>query len=182
MTKSKETGRTVIPLPQTAFCPVCEGNHSAVKCYSIVNASLIKTYDIFSSKGLCFKCAKPGHLAPSCQFKPICEECGKRHHTLLHRNEPIGKDSKPHPKGKLSQDGTQGRGESTPSTSATAKASSVSLTSHVQSAVITNSKLVPFYVSHQDHPKKEIKVYALLDDASDTTKQPKFKKSLTYRG
>ena len=109
------------------------------------------------------------HLTPSCQFKLICGECGKRHHTFLHRNEPIGKDSKPHPKGKLSQDGTQGRGESTPSTSATANASSVSLTSDVESAVITKSKLVPFYVSHQDHPKKEMKVYPLLDDASDTT-------------
>ena len=168
VTKSKETGRTVIPLPQTASCAVCEGNHSVVKCHSIMNASAIERYDIFSSKGLCFKCAKPGHLARDCQFKSICGECGRRHHTFLHRNEPIGKDSKPHPKGKPSQDRTQGRGESTPSTSAKANASGVSLTSHVESAV-TNSKLVPVYVSHRDHPKKEMKDYALLDDASNTT-------------
>ena len=134
-----------------------------------MNASPIERYDIFSSKGLCFKFSKPGHLTHNCQFKPILGECGRAHHTLLHRNEPIGKDSKPHPKGKPSQDRTQGRGESTPSTSAKANASSISLTSHVESAVITNSKLVPVYVSHRDHPKKEMKDYALLDDASDTT-------------
>ncbi|KAK2548194.1 hypothetical protein P5673_031658 [Acropora cervicornis] len=106
----------------------------------------------------------PAQASPS---SPL--ECSRGHHTLLHRNEPIGKDSKPHPKGKPSQDGTQGRGESTPSTSANANASSISLTSHVESAVITNSKLVPVYVSHRDHPKKEMKDYPLLDDASDTT-------------
>ena len=52
---------------------------------------------------------------------------------------------------------------------ATANASSVSLTSHVESTVITNSKIVPISVSHRDDPKKEAKVYVLLDDASDTT-------------
>ena len=46
---------------------------------------------------------------------------------------------------------------------------SVSLTSHIESAVITNSKIVPVFVSHHNHPEKEAKVYALLDDASDTT-------------
>ena len=43
------------------------------------------------------------------------------------------------------------------------------LTSHVESTVITNSKIVPIFVSHRDDPKKEAKVYVLLDDASDTT-------------
>ena len=57
----------------------------------------------------------------------------------------------------------------TPSTPATANASSVSLTSHVESTVITNSKIVPISVSHRDDPKKEAKVYVLLDDPSDTT-------------
>ena len=52
---------------------------------------------------------------------------------------------------------------------ATANASSVSLTSHVESTVITNSKIVPISVSHLDDPKKEAKVYVMLDDASDTT-------------
>ena len=110
-----------------------------------------------------------GHLACDGQFKPICGEWGKRHHTLLHRHEPIGKDSKPHPKGKPSQDGTQERGESKPNTSATANASSVSLTSHVESAVIIKSKFTPAYVSHQDHFEKKMKVFALLHDASNAT-------------
>ena len=37
VTKPGETSRTVAPPPQVTPCPVCEGNHSAVKCHKIVN-------------------------------------------------------------------------------------------------------------------------------------------------
>ena len=37
VTKPGETSRTVAPPPQATPCPVCEGNHSAVKCHKIVN-------------------------------------------------------------------------------------------------------------------------------------------------
>ena len=37
VTKPGETSRTVAPPPQATPCPVCEGNHSAVKYHKIVN-------------------------------------------------------------------------------------------------------------------------------------------------
>ena len=169
VTKPGETSRTAAPLPHLAPCPICEGNHSAVKCHKVLNASPVERYDIFLSKGLCFKCAKSSHLSRNCPSKSTCGECGKRHHTLLHRNEPTGKDSKPQAKEKVDQNKPQEKKDYSPSTPATANASSVSLTSHVESTVITNSKIVPVFVSHRDYPKKEAKVYALLHDASDTT-------------
>ena len=169
VTKPGETSRTAAPLPHLAPCPICEGNHSAVKCHKVLNASPVERYDIFLSKGLCFKCAKSSHLSRNCPSKSTCGECGKRHHTLLHRNEPTGKDSKPQAKEKVDQNKPQEKKDYSPSTPATANASSVSLTSHVESTVITNSKIVPVFLSHRDYPKKEAKVYALLDDASDTT-------------
>ena len=169
VTKSGETSRTAAPLPHLTPCPICEGNHSAVKCHKILNASPVERYDIFLSKGLCFRCAKSSHLSRNCPSKSTCGECGKRHHTLLHRNEPTGKDSKPQAKEKVDQNKPQEKKDYSPSTPATANASSVSLTSHVESTVITNSKIVPVFVSHRDYPKKEAKVSALLHDASDTT-------------
>ena len=169
VTKPGETSRTAAPLPHLTPCPICEGNHSAVKCQKVLNASPVERYDIFLSKGLCFRCAKSSHLSRNCPSKSTCGECGKRHHTLLHRNEPTGKDSKSQAKEKVDQNKPQEKKDYSPSTLATANASSVSLTSHVESTVITNSKIVPVFVSHRDYPKKEAKVYALLDDASDTT-------------
>ena len=152
------------PLPQITPCPVCEGNHSAVKCQKILNASPVERYDILS-KGLCFRCAKSSHLSRNCPSKSTCGECGKRYHTLLHRNEPTGKDSKPQAMEKVDQNKPQEKDYS-PSTPATANASSVSLTSHVESTVITNSKIVPIFVSHRDDPKKEVKVYVLLQSST----------------
>ena len=86
---------TAAPLPHLTPCPICEGNHSAVKCNKILNASPVERYDTFLSKGLCFRCAKSSHLSRNCPSKSTCGECGKRHHTFLHRNKPTGKDSKP---------------------------------------------------------------------------------------
>ena len=34
---------------------------------------------------------------------------------------------------------------------------------------ITNSIIVPVWIYHKDSPQKEVMVYALLDEASDTT-------------
>ena len=109
VTKSGETSRTVAPLPQITPWPICEGNHSAVKCHKILNASPVDRYDIFLSKGLCFRCTKLSHLSRNCPSKSTCGECRKRHHTLLHRNEPTGKDGKPQAKEKLDQNKPQER-------------------------------------------------------------------------
>ena len=109
VTKLGETSRTAAPLPHLTPCPICEGNHSAVKCHKVLNASPVERYDIFLSKGLCFRCAKSSHLSRNCPSKSTCGECGKRHHTLLHRNEPTGKDGKPQAKEKLDQNKPQER-------------------------------------------------------------------------
>ena len=167
--KPKETGRSATPPPLMPPYPVCKGNHSAVKCHKLVNTSFVQRFDIFRKKGLCFRCARSSHLSRDCPSKSTCGECGKKHHTLLHTNEPTSKDIKPQPREKIDQDKTQEKRDSLPDTPATTNASSVFLTSHIESAGFTNSKIVPVFVSHHDHPKKEVKVIALLDDASDTT-------------
>ena len=63
VTKSGESSRTAAPLPLLTPCPICEGNHSAVKCHRVLNASPVERYEIFLSKGLCFRCAKSSHLS-----------------------------------------------------------------------------------------------------------------------
>ena len=162
--KSRQINQTTPTSTQLPPCSICMGNHPVAKCIKLSSASLDEKYDIVWSKRLCFRCLKPAHLSRDCQSRSNCRDCNKRHHTLLHGVNLTNKTGQIH-----SQDGIREVKTSHPnSAAATVNASSVSLTLPGESAVITNSKICQS-LSHRDHPRKEIKVYALLDDASDTT-------------
>jgi len=69
------------------------------------------------------------------------------------------------------QQGTLTKDAKTPqeeTRTANSNATSVTLSSNSDSST-TNSKIIPVLLSHSDNPEKEVKVYALLDDTSDTT-------------
>lgn len=166
--KSRQPNQTASPSTQLSPCSICMGNHPVAKCIKLSTASLDEKYDIVRSKRLCFRCLKPGHLSRDCQSRSNCRDCNKRHHTLLHGVNPTNQT------GQIQSYYSQGRIQEAQnrhpvSVTATANASSVSLTSHGELTAITSSKIVPVFVSHRDYPGKEVKVYALLDDASDTT-------------
>ena len=166
--KSRQPNQTVSPSTQLSPCSICMGNHPVAKCIKLSSASLDEKYDIVRSKRLCFRCLKPGHLSRDCQSRSNCRDCNNRHHTLLHGLNPTNQT------GQIQSYYSQGRIQEAQnrhpdSVTATANASSVSLTSHGELTAITSSKIVPVFVSHRDYPGKEVKVYALFDDASDTT-------------
>ncbi|KAK3704924.1 hypothetical protein QZH41_016749 [Actinostola sp. cb2023] len=131
------------------LCQVCNGKHDLAKCSKFLKSSAEERSEVIRSNKLCFRCFKKGHVSADCQSNPSCEECGKRHHTLLHGAKPKYRTE----------------------TANSNASSSVSLNSVDDQAqvVITNSKIVPVILYHKDNPQKELKVYSLLDDASDTT-------------
>ena len=166
--KSRQINQTASPSTQLPPCSICMGNHPFAKCIKLSSASLDEKYNIVRSKRLCFRCLKPGHLSRDCLSRSNCRDCNKRHHTLLHGVNPTNQTVQI--QSYHSQGGIQDLQNSHPdSAAATANASSVSLTSPGELTVITSSKIVPVFVSHRDYPRKKVKVYALLDDASDTT-------------
>ncbi|KAK3724970.1 hypothetical protein QZH41_005872 [Actinostola sp. cb2023] len=73
-------------------CPQCDGQHALTKCNRFLKSSVDERSETIRAKGLCFGCFKRGHISSKCPSRPSCEECGKRHHTLLHgsnrRQEP----------------------------------------------------------------------------------------------
>ena len=157
-------------------CPLCNGQHALVKCSKFLKNSVDERSEFIRSKALCFGCFKSGHMSSGCRNRSICKECGRRHHTLLHGVKPKSTESRPQPDRK-SQETQRPSNKNEPlsekppvSGSASSNLISVTHSSATESAsVITNCRIIQVLLFHKDNPAKAIKVYALLDDASDTT-------------
>ena len=159
-------------------CPLCEGQHSLVKCSSFLKKSVDQRSDVIREKGLCYGCFKRGHMSAGCRDRFTCEECGRRHHTLLHGVKLKSSNPQPDTKAKLSvlqpkkkEPQREARSESKPAPeSSNSNAISAAHSSVPGNAsLITNCRIVLVDLFHKANPEKQIKVYALLDDASDTT-------------
>ena len=117
-------------------------------------------------------------MPASCLDRFTCEECGRPHHTLLHGVKPKSSNPQPDTKAKSSvlqpkkkEPQKDARSESKPaSESSNSNAISAAHSSVPGNAsLITNCRIVLVDLFHKANPEKQIKVYALLDDASDTT-------------
>lgn len=157
-------------------CPLCNGQHALVKCRKFLKSSVDERSEFIRSKALCFGCFKSGHMSSGCRSRSICKECGRRHHTLLHGVKPRSTESRSQPDRK-SQETQRPSNKNEPLSekppvagSASSNLISVTHSSATESArVITNCRIIQVLLFHKDNPAKAIKVYALLDDASDTT-------------
>ena len=159
-------------------CPLCEGQHSLVKCSSFLKTSVDQRSDVIREKGLCYGCFKRGHMSAGSRDRFTCEECGRRHHTLLNGVKPKSSNPQPDTKAKSSvlqqkkkEPQKEARSESKPAP----KSSNSNAISAAHSSVPGNASLIAkcrivlVDLFHKANPEKQIKVYALLDDASDMT-------------
>ena len=111
-----------------------------------------------------------------CRNRSVCKECGRHHHTLLHGVKPRSTGSSPQP-GQKSQETqqTSSRNESLEEKPPDTESVSSHIISLVHSSaaestsVITNCRIIQVNLFHKDNTEKAIRVYGLLDDASDTT-------------
>ena len=151
-------------------CPLCNGRHALAKCSRFLKSSVDERREVIRSKGLCYGCFKTGHVSSGCRHRATCEECGRRHHTLLHGVKMRSSSSNPQSDAKL-QDTQQASSENPPvAESASSNLINVAHSSATEPAsVITNCRIIQVILFHKDNPEKAVKVYALLDDASDTT-------------
>ena len=153
---------------RSSSCSICEGNHGTDTCPQLKEKEVVDRLEVIKGKDLCFGCLQRGHRSKNCRVRLSCEECGKQHPTILHNPVTVSKGQSSRVQN-VSQnyDSHQvtSKPESPTSTSPNANVcSSVDLVGSV-----TNSMIVPVIVHHKDNPQLEVKVYALLDDASDTT-------------
>jgi len=174
----KSTGRTfassTIPeIPRTltqpasySHCPECNGSHILQKCEKFISASVDERHRMIKTRGLCFRCLRPGHISSKCSSKSSCKECNKHHHTLLHGAKRRTRQDQP--ENETSNETAQT--SQTPTVAdAQSNATSIAHRTDCSPNVITTCRIVQVILHHKDNPSIEVKTYALLDDASDTT-------------
>lgn len=96
---------------------------------------------------LCFGCLRKGHAIKDCRKSHICNTCGRRHPTCLHKE-----NTRP------AASGDHGNNEV-----------HIAMSRVLTQNFSATSSIVPVLVSSATEPHREILTYALLDTQSDST-------------
>ena len=67
-------------------CECCDEEHRIFKCGKFKGLGVKERAQLIKVKGVCFYCLRPGHRSESCDGSS-CRQCGRKHHTLLHRED-----------------------------------------------------------------------------------------------
>ena len=71
-------------------CPVCgPKSHSIYQCPSFREQSVEFQQSTVQRLKMCQNCLSTRHFSRACSSYKSCHECGKRHHTLLHRPDLV---------------------------------------------------------------------------------------------
>ena len=102
-TRSNQGPQTATALPvssqnRRAWCFYCRSNeHGTNKCPKLEKCSNVEVKDFLYAQRLCYCCMKTGHSVEGCYEKSQlkCGLCGAegKHHTFLHDNEYLSKQS-----------------------------------------------------------------------------------------
>jgi hypothetical protein len=69
------------------FCPFCNEKHKIWKCRVFQQKSIRERVIAVFELSVCTNCLIRGHVVQNCTAVSLCDVCGKRHHTLLHRSD-----------------------------------------------------------------------------------------------
>lgn len=158
----KETGNGT----KTKNCVVClEKRPGLWKCDKFETLSYEQKREIVQRHKLCNKCLSAGHFAKSCprvNFRFQIPECGKGHHTLMHRNPRCDNEQ------------TTVRGNEETGAGNDARSNTKEAADHVTSVVTSAGNgrvclgVVPVKVQ-AIKGEAVIETYALLDNGSEAT-------------
>ena len=69
-------------------CSFCKQSHRIYTCPKFLILSIADKYEKVKELRLCFNCLEEGHGIKTCTSKSTCQKCERKHHSLLHREEP----------------------------------------------------------------------------------------------
>ena len=67
------------------LCPCCNSSHHIYHCSQFKSLTTDKRYNLARRNHLCFNCLSKFHSIEDCSSKATCRECGRKHHSLLHK-------------------------------------------------------------------------------------------------
>ena len=84
--KQKISAIKAAPVASEDACVFCQGTHVVERCDRFLQLTASERAEVAGCNGLCFNCLARGHISAACPSGTNCghENCGKRHHTLLH--------------------------------------------------------------------------------------------------
>ena len=85
--RSTEREKKSIDRIQCKYCK--KDNHNITKCFFLRKLEYDKKLEFIKNAGLCFACLKEGHSAKGCQNRLECNQCKRKHPTILHNENFI---------------------------------------------------------------------------------------------
>ena len=68
-------------------CPCCDSSHPIYHCSQYKGLTVDKRYNLARRNHQCFNCLSKTHTIEDCSSKSTCRECGRKHHSLLHKQQ-----------------------------------------------------------------------------------------------
>ena len=65
-------------------CSLCQLQHYYPECKQFLQMHPDQRLTLIRKKKLCARCLLPNHISATCKAEIICQQCGRRHHPLLH--------------------------------------------------------------------------------------------------
>ena len=147
--QEKKTGKSGNTDPNA--CPVCSDTHLLEHCKEFLSKSPKERVAFCKSKGVCFACLVRGHMIKHCKNKRQCDECKKTHATLLHYTTNSSEAD-------YKKEASEAKEVDNP----------VSVCNASSCGTTTTSLIMPVWLSRESNPEREIEVYAVVDDQSNT--------------
>lgn len=73
----------------TATCCLCPDHyHNLYECEKMKKMSVEQRKDLLKTQNRCFNCLNNNHNVFNCKSRFRCRYCGRKHHTLIHENQP----------------------------------------------------------------------------------------------
>ncbi len=154
-------------------CPCCDSCHPIYHCSQFKSLTADKRYNLARRNHLCFNCLSKSHTIDYCSSKATCRDCGRKHHSLLHK--PTNSQSQPITASSTASKPTNS--QSQPIEASSTASTSIASPSGVKTSLFQQrNSLIPSFVympatalAMVSVPGRQCKARVLMDSGSGIT-------------
>ncbi|XP_067950522.1 uncharacterized protein [Watersipora subatra] len=152
----------------TKYCKKCDQyNHHTAQCNLLVKATYEEALQFFKENHLCFHCGKGNHKHNECSNRWKCKVCKRSHPDCLHKSRSDWESEKPQQYNKTEKIPVAQSSQASPKDSTQPSKEHIVAMAKQPNQIGLLSMLLPVTILSGNG--REMTVYALLDNGSDTT-------------